>query len=101
MTLDQTFKALNDPVRRKILNLLKKKSMNVQEIVSCFSISQPAISRHLSVLKQADLIRDERHGKQVMYTINTSVLEEAILWMEDLRGKEHEQFSTIQKPSHR
>lgn len=100
MALDQIFKALNDPVRRKILNLLKKKSMNVQEIVSCFSISQPAISRHLSVLKQADLIRDERHGKQVVYTINTSILEEAILWMQDLKGNEHERLSTVQKRAH-
>ena len=75
MALDQTLKALDDPIRRSILNLLKQRSMTVQEIVEHFSISQPAISRHLSVLKKADLIRDERHGKYIVYTLNTSVLD--------------------------
>lgn len=90
MALDQTLKALDDPIRRSILNLLKQRSMTVQEIVEHFSISQPAISRHLSVLKKADLIRDERHGKYIVYTLNTSVLEEVILWMQDLKGERYE-----------
>lgn len=81
MGLQQTLKALSDPIRREILNLLKKGRMPAGEITAHFSVSAPAISRHLSVLKEADLIRDTREGKFIFYEINTSVLEETMLWL--------------------
>ena len=86
MGLQQTLKALSDPIRREILNLLKKGRMPAGEIMAHFSVSAPAISRHLSVLKEADLIRDTREGKFIFYEINTSVLEETMLWLADLKG---------------
>lgn len=86
MGLQQTLKALADPIRRDILNLLKKGRMPAGEITAHFSVSAPAISRHLSVLKEADLIRDTREGKFIYYEINTSVLEETMLWLADLKG---------------
>ena len=86
MGLQQTLKALADPIRREILNLLKKGRMPAGEITAHFSVSAPAISRHLSGLKEADLIRDTREGKFIYYEINTSVLEETMLWLADLKG---------------
>ena len=86
MGLQQTLKALADPIRREILNLLKKGRMPAGEITAHFSVSAPAISRHLSVLKEADLIRDTREGQFIYYEINTSVLEETMLWLADLKG---------------
>ena len=86
MGLQQTLKAIADPIRREILNLLKKGRMPAGEITAHFSVSAPAISRHLSVLKEADLIRDTREGKFIYYEINTSVLEETMLWRADLKG---------------
>ena len=86
MGLQQTLKALADPIRREILNLLKKGRMPAGENTAHFSVSAPAISRHLSVLKEADLIRDTREGKFIYYEINTSVLEETMLWLADLKG---------------
>lgn len=86
MGLQQTLKALSDPIRREILNLLKKGRMPAGEITAHFSVSAPAISRHLSVLKETDLIRDTREGKFIFYEINTSVLEETMLWLADLKG---------------
>ena len=86
MGLQQTLKALADPILREILNLLKKGRMPAGEITAHFSVSAPAISRHLSVLKEADLIRDTREGKFIYYEINTSVLEETMLWLADLKG---------------
>ena len=86
MALQNTLKALADPVRREILNLLKSKRMSAGEIVSHFDVTGASISRHLSVLKDADLIRDTREGKFIFYEINTSVLEEIMLFITDLKG---------------
>ena len=87
MSLQATLKALSDPVRREILNLLKAGQLSAGEITEHFDITGAAISRHLSVLKDADLIRDTRHGKFIYYDINTSVLEETLLWIKDLKGE--------------
>ncbi len=87
MGLQQTLKALADPTRREILNMLKQGRLPAGEIAEHFSVSAPSISRHLSVLKDADLIRDTREGKFIFYEINTSVLEETILWIADLKGE--------------
>lgn len=86
MGLQNTLKALSDPTRREILNLLKKRKMSAGDIVEKFPVSGAAVSRHLSVLKEADLIRDERDGKFIYYELNASVLEEIMLWITDLKG---------------
>ena len=90
MGIQETLKALADPVRRRILNLLKEGRMSAGEIVDCFDITGAAISRHLSVLKDADLIRDTREGKFIYYELNASVLEEILIWVADLKGEKHE-----------
>lgn len=90
MGLQQTLSALSDDTRRKILNMLKKGRMSAGDIAENFSISAPAISRHLAVLKEADLIRDTREGKFIYYNINVSVLEETILWIKDLKGENND-----------
>ena len=87
MALQQTLKALSDPVRREILNLLKTGTLSAGEICDHFDITAAAISRHLSVLKEADLIRDDRQGKFIYYELNASVLEEIMLWITDLKGE--------------
>lgn len=87
MSIQNTLKALADPTRREILNILKRGSMSAGEISEQFDISFAAISRHLSVLKEADLIRDERDGKFIYYELNASVLEEIMLWISDLKGE--------------
>jgi DNA-binding transcriptional ArsR family regulator len=85
--LQNTLKALSDPVRREILELLKQRRMAAGEICDHFDITAAAISRHLSVLKEADLIRDDRQGKYIFYELNTSVLEEIMLWITTLKGE--------------
>ncbi|MGM9589077.1 MAG: autorepressor SdpR family transcription factor [Faecousia sp.] len=87
MGLQQTLKALSDPVRREILNLLKNGRLSAGEITEHFDITAAAISRHLSVLKDADLIRDTREGKFIFYELNASVLEEIMLWISELKGE--------------
>ena len=87
MGLQQTLKALADPVRREILNLLKSGRLSAGEISDHFDITAAAISRHLSVLKEADLIEDTREGKYIFYQLNASVLEEIMLWITDLKGE--------------
>ena len=86
MALQETLKALSDPTRREILNLLKAGRLSAGEIADHFAISAAAVSRHLSVLKEADLIRDTREGKFIFYQLNVSVLEEIMLWLTDLKG---------------
>ena len=87
MGLQNTLKALADPIRREILNLLKNGPLSAGEIVDHFSVTGASISRHLSVLKEADLIRDRREGKFIYYESNASVLEEIMLWITDLKGE--------------
>ena len=87
MGMQNTLKALSDPIRREILNLLKKGRMSAGDIVDHFDVTGASISRHLSVLKEADLIRDKREGKYIYYEINASVLEEIMLWLTTLKGE--------------
>ena len=89
--MQDTLQALADPTRREILNLLKQSRMSAGEISNHFSISGAAVSRHLSVLKEADLIRDEREGKYIYYELNATVLEEILVWISELKGeKDHD-----------
>ena len=87
MSLQTTLRALSDPIRREILNVLKSGRLSAGEITEHFDVTAASISRHLSVLKEADLIRDTRQGKFIYYEINTSVLEETLLWIRDLKGE--------------
>ena len=87
MSLQATTKALADPIRREILNLLKQGRRSAGDIADHFDVTNASISRHLSVLKEADLIRDTREGKFIYYDLNTSVLEEIMLWISDLKGE--------------
>ena len=87
MSLQLTLKALSDPIRREILNLLKAGPMSAGDISARFDVTGAAVSRHLSVLKDADLIRDKREGKFIFYELNASVLEEILLWITELKGE--------------
>ena len=92
MSLQKVLKALSDPIRRDILELLKNKTMTATEIANQFSISAPAISRHLNVLKDADLIRMTRQGKYLVYELNASVLEEVLIWISSFETKKEKRY---------
>ena len=87
MGIQQTMKALSDPIRRQILELLKSGRLPAGQIAEKFPVSDAAVSKHLSVLKEADLIRDAREGKFIYYELNTSVLEDVMLWLTTLKGE--------------
>ena len=87
MSIQNTMKALADPIRGEILEMLKKGRLSAGDIAELFDVTAPSISRHLSVLKEADLIRDTREGKFIFYELNASVLEEIMLWITSLKGE--------------
>ena len=92
MAIQHTLKALADPIRREILQMLRSGRLSAGEISSHFPVTDASISRHLSVLKDADLIRDTREGKFIYYDLNATVLEEILLWVSDLKGaNDHDQ----------
>ncbi|WP_417443808.1 autorepressor SdpR family transcription factor [Joostella sp.] len=84
--MNSLFKALNDETRRKIVELLKEKDMNAGEIADRFNISKPSISHHLDILKRADLITSEKKGQFVEYSLNTTILEDLINWIVNLKN---------------
>lgn len=83
--MNDVFKALADPTRRKILELLAENDRNAGEIADYFNISKPSISHHLTILKNADLISDERQGQNIMYTLNTTVFQDVVKWFFDIK----------------
>ena len=87
MGIQNTLKALSDPIRREILDMLKPGRLSAGEIAEKFPVSSAAVSKHLTVLKEADLIRDAREGKFIYYELNASVLEEVMLWLITLKGE--------------
>jgi len=87
MSLNETMKALSDPTRREILNLLKKGSMTAGDIASHFEMTGATVSHHLSQLKKAELISERRENNYIIYSLNATVLEEVLLWMKDLKGE--------------
>lgn len=89
--MNDTFKALSDPTRRKILQLLKVKDLTAGDIADQFNISKPSISHHLNILKQAKLVEDERQGQSIIYSINLSVMQEAMGWFLGMIGAKGEQ----------
>lgn len=86
MGFNETMKALSDPTRRTILNLLKNGSMTAGEIAAQFDMTGATVSHHLSQLKKAGLILENREKNFIHYTLNASVLEEVLLWINDLKG---------------
>lgn len=90
MGFQESFKALSDPTRREILNLLKAGPMAAGEILEHFPITGASLSHHLSILKNAGLIDDEKKGKYIFYTLNTTVLDDILNWMMSLKEKEGE-----------
>jgi DNA-binding transcriptional ArsR family regulator len=88
--MNLTFKALSDPTRRKILELIKEKDLTAGQISDHFQISKPSISQHLNILKNAGLVQDEKKGQFVIYSLNTTVFEELIAWALHLTEKNGE-----------
>ena len=78
--MGDAFKALSDPTRRKILELLQEKSLNAGEIADYFHITKPSISHHLTILKNSGLIVDERHGQNIVYSLDMSVFQDLMKW---------------------
>jgi ArsR family transcriptional regulator len=86
--VNKVFKALNDPTRRQILEMLRKGDMSAGDIADRFNMTKPSISHHLDLLKQADLIAPEKNGQFIIYSLNTSVLDECLSWLMSLTKKE-------------
>lgn len=87
MSFAETFKALSDPVRRQILELLKNGRLSAGNIAEHFNMTQATVSYHLKVLKQADLIRETREKNFIFYELNLTVLEEIMMWLSELKGE--------------
>ena len=88
MKMNLVYKALADPTRRDILNLLRNKDLTAGEIADHFRISKPSISHHLNLLKQADLVHAEKDGQYIYYSINTTVLQDVLVWLLSLQEGE-------------
>lgn len=89
MSLQNTFKALSDTTRREILTLLKNGKLSAGEIANKFDMTQATISHHLSILKKADLLREDKQWKYIYYELNLSVFEEIMMWISqfDIKGR--------------
>lgn len=88
--MNSIFKALSDPTRRKILEMLRENDMNAGEIADMFNISKPSITHHLNALKEAGLVSSEKVAQNVIYSLNTTVFQEAVKWLFDFAGKQEE-----------
>jgi ArsR family transcriptional regulator len=88
--MNKAFKALNDPIRRKILELLRERDMNAGEIAEHFQITKPSISHHLDLLAQANLVIRLKQGQFVSYSLNTTVVDEIIQWLMNIHLKERD-----------
>ena len=91
MGYGETFKALSDPVRRQILSMLKKGRMSAGDISSRFDMTQATVSYHLKLLKEADLVFEEKEKNHIYYSLNASVIEEVMLWLADLMGEKDDE----------
>lgn len=85
--MNNLFKALSDPTRRAILDLLRDSDLSASDIADNFDISKPSISHHLSILHQAELVLRERRGQQIFYSLNTTVFQQVIEWLYNLKGE--------------
>lgn len=84
--MDKVFKALGDPTRRQILQLLREREMSAGEIAECFALAKPTLSGHFNVLREAELVVSEKTGTTIIYRLNVSVLEEALLGFANVFG---------------
>lgn len=91
MSLQDTAKAIADPIRREILMLLKKNNLSAGEIAGCFDVSWATVSYHLAQLKKADLITETRHKNYIYYELNASVIEELMIWLSEIGGPSDEE----------
>lgn len=91
MAFADTFKALSDPARRDILSMLKNGRMSAGKIASHFDMTGATVSYHLNILKKAELVYEEKEKNFIYYSLNTSIVEEVMLWLSDLRGEENEE----------
>ncbi|AET67641.1 putative transcriptional regulator [Desulfosporosinus orientis DSM 765] len=87
MGFQESLKAMSDKTRREILNLLKDGDMTAGDIAAHFAMTQATVSHHLSVLKEGGLVSDRRNGKFIVYELNTSIIEEIMAWLIELKGK--------------
>ena len=90
MGFAETFKALSDPVRRDILEMLKKNRLSAGEIASQFDMTDATIYYHLSILKKAELVKETKHKNHIYYELNTSVVEEVLLWLSELKERDYD-----------
>jgi len=90
MAFADTFKALSDPARREILTMLREKRMSAGEIASKFDMTNATVSYHLNILKKAELIFEEKEKNFIYYSLNTSIVEEVMMWLSELRGDKNE-----------
>lgn len=86
--MNEVFKALSDPTRRKILELLYQEDLTAGEIANSFNISKPSISHHLNILKNSKLVFTERQGQNILYSLNTTSFQSIVKWIYDFTGKE-------------
>ena len=93
MSFQQSFKALSDPIRREILAMLRAGPMAAGDIASHFDVSGATISHHLSILRDAGLVLDDKQGKYIYYELNMSVLDEILGWITSLKGEEQDEKS--------
>jgi len=84
--MDKVFKALSDPTRRRILQLLREREMTAGELADCFDLSKPTLSGHFGVLREADLVTSDKTGTTITYRLNVSTLEEALLGFAEVFG---------------
>lgn len=94
ITLNDVFKALSDPTRRKIIHLLREKDMSAGEIADHFSMTKPSISHHLNALKSAKLVLDERNGQSIFYSLNTTVVQEVMAWFLEMTSEKTQEEET-------
>lgn len=90
MSATLVFKALADPTRRAIIDLLKEQDMTAGDIAKQFNMKKPSISHHLSTLQTAELVLSERNGQHIIYSLNTTVFQDIMMWMMNVSGKENE-----------
>ncbi|WP_237982492.1 autorepressor SdpR family transcription factor [Bacillus thuringiensis] len=86
--MNDLFKALADPTRRKILDLLKERDLTAGEIASHFNMSKPSISQHLNILKQSNLVKNQKKGKYIFYSLNTTVVQDILNWLINIKSGE-------------
>ncbi len=84
--MNKVFKALSNKTRRKILDMLRERDMTAGEIAENFKMKKPSISHHLNILKNADLVSEEKRGQYVIYSINTTVFQDVISWFMKFKG---------------